>query len=94
MAITRDGNYVTIPSEAEFVECTTAQGNFCNIKNALYRVTHSDWCLTTLYLKKNTAIETNCKLSVSPITKPQAMYLDEGHWDVSVTKTDQMEISW
>ena len=56
-------------------------------------MTNSDWCLTALYLKKDTAIETNCKLSVSPITKPQAMYLDQDHWAVSVTKTDEMEIS-
>ena len=79
LAITKDGNYVIIPSEAEFVECTIAQGHFCNIRNALYHVTNSDWCLTALYLKKDTAIETKCKLSVSPITKPQAMYLDQGY---------------
>ena len=70
LAIPRDRNYVTIPSEAEFVEYTVAQGHFCNIKNALYHVKNSDWCLTVLYLKKDTAIGTNCKLSVSPISKP------------------------
>ena len=93
MAITKGGSYVTIPSEAEFAECTIAQGHFCNIKNVLYNMANSDWCLTALYLKKDTAIETNCKLSVSPMTKPQAMYLDQGHCAVSVAKTDQMEIS-
>ena len=35
LAISKDGNYATIPSEAESVECTIAQGQFCNIKNAL-----------------------------------------------------------
>ena len=93
MAITEDHYYVTISSEAESVECTIYQGHFCNIRNALNHVTNSDWCLTALYLKKDTAIETNCKLSVSPIPKPQAMYLDQGQWAVSVAKADQMEIS-
>ena len=27
------------------------------------------------------------------ITKTQAVYLDQRHWDISVIKTDQMEIS-
>ena len=93
LAISKDRNYVTIPSKARFVECTIAQGHFCNIKNALYHVTNSDWCLIALYLKRDTARETNCKLSVSPITKPQVMYLKHRIWAVSITKTDEMEIS-
>ena len=78
----KDRNFVTIPLQAEFVECTIAQGHFYNIKNALYHVTNSYWCLTALYLKRDTATEKNCKLSLSPIIKPQAMNLDQGNWAV------------
>ena len=46
LAITKDRNYVTPLSEAEFVECTLAQGHFCSLKNALYHARNSDLCLS------------------------------------------------
>ena len=38
------------------------------------------------------AIEENCGLAMSPVTKSHAMYIDQAHWAVSLAKTDQMEI--
>ena len=35
VAITQDRNYVTLLSEAEFIECTLAQGHFCSLEKAV-----------------------------------------------------------
>ena len=51
LAITNDNNYATIPSQYEFIECTLASGHFCNLKNALYHMHSSGWCLTSLFSK-------------------------------------------
>ena len=42
LAITNDRNHATIPSEYEFIECTTASGHFCSMKNALCICTVQD----------------------------------------------------
>ena len=38
LPITNERNYVTIPSEYEFIEYTLASGHFCSLKNAVYRM--------------------------------------------------------
>ena len=53
LALTKDKNYVTIPTGAEFVECTIAQGHFCTIKNVLCYVINFNWCLAALFLKRH-----------------------------------------
>ena len=90
LAVTKDRNYITLLSEAEFVECTLTQGHFCSLMNALYHARNSDLCLSSLYLRNNKLIER--KLSITNFTKPQAIYLDQGHWAISVKDTDQMDI--
>ena len=70
-----------------------AQGLFCSLKNILYHARNSDLCLNSLFLRNDKLIERNCKLSITNFTKPQAIYLDQGHWAISVKDTDQMEIS-
>ena len=49
-------------------------------------------CLTALFLKDNNKIQNQCKLAVTNITGPQANYLDQGNWAISVTEPKQMEI--
>ena len=93
LAITNDNNYATIPSEYEFIECTLASGHFCNLKNALYHMHSLGWCLTSLFLKNDRMIETNCRMSLTNVTGLQAIYLDQGNWAVATVKSDQMEIS-
>ena len=93
LAITKDRNYVTLLSEAEFVECTLATGDFCSLKNALYHARNSDLYLSSLFLRNDKLIERNCKLSITDFTKPQAIFLDQSHWVISVKDTDQMKIS-
>ena len=83
-----------IQTGTEFVECIITQGHFCNIENVLYHVTNSNWYLTALFLKNGRAIEENCKLAMSRITKSQTMYLDQVHWTASVAIIGQIEISF
>ena len=45
-----------------------------------------------MFLKENNRINKDCKLSVTNITGPQAIYLDQGLWAISVEKPTQMEI--
>ena len=93
LATTKDRNYLTLLSEAEFVECTLAQGHFCSLKKTLDHTTNSDLCVSSLFLRNDKLIEKNCKLSITNFTKPKAIYLDQGHWAISLKDTDQMEIS-
>ena len=92
LAITKDNNYVSILTEAEFIQCTLAQGHFCSLNTALYHIDYSNWCLVAMFLKENNRINKDCKLSVTNITGPQAIYLDQGLWAISVEKPTQMEI--
>ena len=92
MAVTKDNSYVTILTEAEFVQCTLAQGHFCSLNTALYHIDYSKWCLAALFLKQNDMINKYCPLSITNITGPQAIYLDQGSWAISIEKPTQMEI--
>ena len=40
-AVSMDRNYMTIPTESEFIECTLASGHFCNLRSALYHMQSS-----------------------------------------------------
>ena len=48
--------------------------------------------LTDLFLKDNNKSQDQCKLTVTNITGPQANYLDQGNWAISITEPTQMEI--
>ena len=43
-------------------------------------------CLTALFLKDNNKIQIQCRSAVTNITGPQANYLDQGNWAISVTE--------
>ena len=92
LAITKDNSYVTILTEAEFIQCTLAQGHFCSLNTALYHIDYSKWCLSAMFLKHNDRINKYCPLSITNITGPQAIYLDQGSWAISIEKPTQMEI--
>ena len=92
LAITKDNSYVTILTEAEFIQCTLAQGHFCSLNTALYHIDYSRWCLVAMFLKQNNRINKDCQLTITNITGPQAIYLDQGLWAISVDKPTQMEI--
>ena len=79
-------------SDTEFIKCTLAQGHFCNLNTALHHIDSNPMCLTALFLKDNNKIQNQCKLAVTNITGPQANYLDQGNWAISVTEPTQMEI--
>ena len=70
LAIIKDNNYVSILTEAEFIQCTLAQGHFCNLNTALYHIDYFNWCLVAMFLKENNRINKDCKLSVTNITGP------------------------
>ena len=45
-----------------------------------------------MFLKHNDRINKYCPLSITNITGPQAIYLDQGSWAISIEKPTQMEI--
>ena len=85
LAVTKDNNYATILSDTEFIKCTLAQGHFCNLNTALHHIESNQMCLTALFLKDNNKIQNQCTLAVSNISGPQANYLDQGNWAISIT---------
>ena len=86
-------NYATIPSETKFIECTLASGHFCNLRSALYHMQSSNWCIFALFMKNEDLINANCGMSITNITGPVAIYLDQGNWAVATMEPDQMEVS-
>ena len=92
LAVTKDNSYVTILTEAEFIQCTLAQGHFCSLNTTLYHIDYSKWCLVVMLLKQDNRINKDCQLTVTNITGPKAIYLDQGLWAISVDKPTQMEI--
>ena len=93
LAVSSDRNYITIPTESEFIECTLASGHFCNIRSALYHVKSSSLCVVALFLKDPVNIDNMCKLNVRNITSPRALYLDDGTWAIATSHTEQMEVT-
>ena len=93
LAVSRDGNYATIPTESEFLECTLASGHFCNLRSALYHMQSSKMCIIALFLKDEIAINENCEMKVINITGPGALYLDQGTWAIATTDTEQMKVT-
>ena len=53
LAVTKDNSYVAILTEAEFIQCTLAQGHFCSLNTALYHIDYSKWCLAAMFLKQS-----------------------------------------
>ena len=92
LAVTKDNEYATILSDTEFIKCTLALGHFCNFNTALNHIDSKPMCLTALYLKDNNKIQNQCKLAVTNRTGPQANYLDQGNWAISVMEPTQMAI--
>ena len=93
LAVSLDRNYATIPTETEFIECTLASGHFCNLRSALYHMQSSNWCIFALFMKNEDLINANCGMSITNITGPVAIYLDQGNWAVATMEPDQMEVS-
>ena len=79
LAITKDNSYVTILTEAEFIQCTLAQGHFCSLNTALYHIDYSKWCLVTMFLKQDNMINKDCQLTVTNITGSQAIILTKDY---------------
>ena len=73
LAVTKDNSYVTILTEAEFIQCTLAQGHFCSLNTALYHIDYSKWCFAAVFLKQNGQINEYCPLPITNITGPQAI---------------------
>ena len=52
----------------------------------------SGGCVTALFFKDNDKIDTYCRCALSNITGPQASYLDQGLWAISVEEPVLMEV--
>ena len=92
LAITKDDKYAAILSDMEFIQCTLADGHFCALNTGLYQIDMSQWCVTVLFFKDNDKIDNHCRLALSNITGPQANYLDQGLWAISVKEPVPMEV--
>ena len=92
LAIIKDNKYATILSDTEFIRCILADGHFCDLNNGPYHIDMNQWCLTAMFFKNNDKISTYCRVSIHNITGPQANYLDQGLWAISVVTPTPMEI--
>ena len=92
MAITKDNKYATTLSNTKFISCTLADGYFCNLNTGLYHADTYQWCVTTIFFKDNDKISTYCRVAINNTIGPQATYLDQGYFAISVETPIKMEI--
>ena len=76
----------------EFIQCTLADGHFCALNTGLYHTDTSQWCANALFFKDNNNIGNHCRLALDNITRPQAHYLGQGLWAISVETPIPMEV--
>ena len=76
----------------EFIRCTLADGHFCDLNTGLYHIYMNQWCVSAMAFKDNDKISTYCRVAIHNITRPQACYLDQGLWAISVETPTPMEI--
>ena len=62
------------------------------MNTTLYHIESTRWCLSAIFLKDDMKINKHCKLAVTNITGPEANYLNQGNWAISLEKPTQMEI--
>ena len=92
LAITKDNRYTAILSDMGFIRCTLADGHSCALNTGLYHIDMNQWCVTALFFKDDDRIDIYCRLALSNITGPQANYLDQGLWAISVKEYIPMEV--
>ena len=92
LAISKDNKYTAILSDAELIKYTLADGHFCVLNTGLYHIDTSQWCVTALFFKDDDKIDSYCRLALFTITGPQANYLDQGLWAISVETPIPMEV--
>ena len=91
LVIIKDNKYAAILSDTEFIKCTLVDRHFCTLNTGLYHVNSSQWCVTALFFKDNNKISNHCRL-ILHITGPQAPYLDQGLWAISVETPIPIEV--
>ena len=91
LAITKDNKYGAVLSDTEFIQCTLADRHFCALNTGLYHIDMSQTCVTALFFKDNNKINNHCRLAFDNITRPQAHYLDQGLWVISVETSIPMK---
>ena len=79
-------------SDTEFIRCILAEEHFCNLNTGLYHVDTNQWCVTAMFFKDNDKISKYCRVPVNNIRGPQANYLDQCHWAISIEMPTQVEI--
>ena len=84
LSITKDNKYAAVLSDTEFTKCTLVDRHFCTVNTGLYHIDTSQWCVTALFFKDNDKISDHCRLTLYNITGPQAHYLNQGLWVISV----------
>ena len=92
LAITKDNKYAAVLSDTEFIQCTLADRHFCTLNTGLYHIDTSQWFVMALFFKDNDKIDNHCILALDNITRPQAHYLDQGLWAISVETPIPMEV--
>ena len=92
LAITKDNKYAAILSDMEFLQSTLADRHFCALNTSFYHTDKNQWCVTVLFFKDGAKIGNFCRLALSDITGPQANYLNQGLWAISVETPVPMEV--
>ena len=81
LAVSTSGNYYSIMSDVEAIQCPKFEIGYCALEDAAHSITRSPSCLSSLFLNEQALISSNCHVHVSENVKfPLIKHLSKGRW--------------
>lgn len=82
--INKDRTKFALLTNDEFAQCRSQYLRICSPASAIYPTNLNHFCVTALFLKKETLIKKYCKIMIIPYSVlPQAVYLNAGVWAIA-----------
>ena len=92
LATIMDGMFITLPTALDVKLCLMTNGHLCMLKQALYPVEHTNWCIYALFINDEKQIERNCFLKTINHTTNLAYSLDGYIWAISALAAEKLQI--
>lgn len=84
IAVNTERTQFVILNREEFMKCNLVLVPFCDIRSAIYRLSDSNLCVTSLFRKDKEKVKQNCKIKVTThVLEPNAKYFKDGLWLIS-----------
>ena len=92
LAIGHEGNYVSLPDEAELTICLLTRGGLCKMNQAMYPSDQINWCVWALFIKDDKMIKNVCTYNVQKRHGNLAQSLGGYLWAISSTAAEKIQV--